>query len=136
MARYKQGDIRFELRWVVHRCWGAKNPETDKCFITGETENLTHHHCGLSFREILEKAHEDLGIRYRQYIDRYTEEEYTAIKYTVLGYHYLYVEPVTLTKEIHKELHDRYGERPSYDDLLALKKEYESRINNNVEEIA
>lgn len=134
MARYKKGDIRKQLRNILRRCWAVKS---DKCFISGETEDLTVHHCGLSFSEILDMAHEDLGIEYKQYTMLYTKEEYIAIKYTVLGYHYMYAEPITLTSDIHDELHDRYGKTPTKDDLMALKKEYESRTNNNnVEEIA
>lgn len=133
MARYKKGDSRKALRNVISRCWGVKG---DKCFITGKSNDLTVHHCGLSFNEIFIMAHEDLGISIKKNKYDYSMEEYIALKYTVLGYHYMYAEPITLTRDIHDELHNRYGETPTKDDLMALKKEYESRINNNVEEIA
>lgn len=101
------------------------NKYNQKCFISGETENLIIHHIK-PFNEIRDEVLQELGFnayfrREEWTFDDFTDEEINLIKFKVKEKHTL-DSGVPLTIELHKEFHKNYGMRASLEDLLEFKK--------------
>lgn len=119
--------LRCELLKVG---WTIKNKE---CYITGSTANLEVHHSGTSFKKLSIKAHRLTGIQYKPYASQYNRRDLKELKNKFLELHYKECEAITLNKEVHAELHKRYGRDVSKSELEEFKAVY---INDKIKEIA
>lgn len=78
-----------------------------KCVVTGKRFDDIHHlH---SFDMILKETIDELDFKIKQNIGEYNFEELQLLEKTLLQNHYKYPLGVCLTREIHKEFHNKYG---------------------------
>lgn len=115
------------LRREVNKSGWVKRAR--KCYITGSTNNLRVHHDGMSFSKISETAFKNLNIKYKgEFTECYSTTELILIKNEVLRLHKLYAKPITLTEDIHNELHRVYGTHVSHEQLEEFKAQYNNRM--------
>lgn len=80
----------------------------NKCFITGQTENLVIHHI-TGFNLLLLDAIELYGFPLYDNLSDYKIEELESFLEMFINYHSLYAKCVCITQFIHKEFHKIYG---------------------------
>lgn len=127
MSKNKKMTLNKYLRKALHKAqWDRKD---ECCWITGRTDNLESHHDGKSFSWIVTSSLKNLNIPYYKYIEDYNLVDLVLIKNEVLRLHSLYAKPVTLSADIHLELHRTYGTRVSHEQLEEYCKEYQNNKN-------
>lgn len=115
---------------VCKSSWYKKN---NKCYITGSTAKLEIHHDYMSFSKIVRDSFKATGIKYRgEYTENYSTTDLILLKNEVIRRHNLYAKPITITADVHLELHRIYGSDVSHEQLEVFK----ARYNNRVEAIA
>ena len=98
-----------------------------QCYVSGvKSDKLEVHHAGTSFKKIVRKAFANTGIQYREYLSQYGLEELVRLKDEVLRLQEEECVAITLTPEIHLDLHKRYGRNISMDQI----EEYKAQYNN------
>jgi len=80
----------------------------NKCFISGDSENLIIHH-GYSFKDILNETIKELGLTYNNDLSNYSNGELRNIIDLSNEKHYKYGFGIPLTKELHLLFHKTYG---------------------------
>lgn len=114
---------------VCKSSWYKKN---NKCCITGSTKNLELHHDGMSFSQIVNDSFKALGIKYSgENTENYSTTDLILLKNEVIRRHNLYAKPITMTADVHLELHKIYGTNVSHEKLEEFKARY-----NRVEVVA
>ena len=108
------------------------NKKNKCCYISGRRDNLECHHNGISFGNIVREAHKKLGIEYKEYMTQYDLVDLAMLKNEVIKMH-ISIQLITLSCDIHLELHRRYGKNVSSAQLEEFKAEYNK---NNVKATA
>lgn len=115
-------------------CRSGWYKKSKRCYITGSTEKLELHHDGMSFSQIVRDSFKALGIKYSgENTENYSTTDLILLKNEVIRRHNLYAKPITMTADVHLELHKIYGTNVSHEQLEEYCKEYQ---NNRVEAIA
>lgn len=115
---------------VCKSSWYKKN---NKCCITGSTKNLELHHDGMSFSQIVNDSFKATGIKYSgEYTENYSTTNLILLKNEVIRRHNLYAKPITMTADVHLELHKIYGTNVSHEQLEEYCKEYQNNKNEKV----
>ena len=115
-------------------CKSSWYKKSKRCYITGSTEKLELHHDGMSFSQIVNDSFKALGIKYSgENTENYSTTDLILLKNEVIRRHNLYAKPITMTADVHLELHKIYGTNVSHEQLEEYCKEYQ---NNRVEAIA
>ena len=115
-------------------CKSSWYKKSKRCYITGSTEKLELHHDGMSFSQIVNDSFKALGIKYSgENTENYSTTDLILLKNEVIRRHNLYAKPITITADVHLELHKIYGTNVSHEQLEEYCKEYQ---NNRVEAIA
>lgn len=118
---------KFLRKEVSKSTWYKKSK---RCYITGSTGKLELHHDGMSFGQIVEDSFKALGIKYSgEYTENYSTTDLILLKNEVIRRHNLYAKPVTLSADVHLELHRTYGPRVSHEQLEEYCKEYQNNKN-------
>ena len=109
--------------------------KSKRCYVTGSAKNLEMHHDGVSFSKIVRDSFKALGIKYSgEYTENYSTTDLILLKNEVIRRHNLYAKPITITADVHLELHRIYGSDVSHEQLEEYCKEYQN--NNRVEVVA
>ena len=115
-ARYELRDWKYE----------AKRKANNTCYISNKHNDLEVHHANASFSEIFNEALNNLNLEYHYNTEEYTQEELDALTQEVLALHDKVV-AVVLHKDVHLELHKKYGSHVNMTQIEEFKSEY----NNN-----
>lgn len=81
------------------------------------------------FWPIVEDSFKALGIKYSgENTENYSTTDLILLKNEVIRRHNLYAKPVTLSADVHLELHRTYGPRVSHEQLEEFKIQYNSKM--------
>lgn len=101
LYEYIRNKMKYSNRKMV-------NEFGNKCFITGQTENLVIHHI-TGFNILLLNAIKIYGFPLYDDFSDYKTEELESFLKIFIDYHNLYAKCVCVTQSIHKEFHGIYG---------------------------
>jgi hypothetical protein len=91
-----------------------------KCFISCSETNLDVHHVNEPFALIRDRIFDQSGIKYKPF-NEYNKEELDFLSYRMVQEH-KELEGIPLRADLHKLLHKLYGNAPSLENIIELKK--------------
>lgn len=127
MKHYKKNPHRDTKKYERYELIGwkkaAKQAADNTCYVSGLKQDLEVHHANASFSEIFNEALHNLDLEYHPNTEDYTQEELDALTNEVLALHEKAI-AVVLHKDVHKQLHQKYGTHVDMEQINNFKAEY------------
>lgn len=122
--RYQLDGWRQEqYKKANHTCYITK-----KCKAKDKRLQLDVHHMNISFEEVINISHKNLGIKRHEFKHQYNEGEFEKITQEVIRIHQEEVEAVVLEHWMHMRLHERYGQNFTMEQLKEYKYSYRTNL--------
>lgn len=122
------------LRYITTKEWKTKHLKKAgyKCEITGKKHSynktpLTVHHLDKTFDDIVRQAHKELHIKFHTYIYDYIESDLNKVIQLIIDIHKT-VKGIVLDADIHSKIHQRFGNKPTEEQVMQYKKNYKSSL--------
>lgn len=104
------------VKFIMHR-------DNYICQISGKSGGVEVHHV-TPFNSVFYEVMNNLDLPIKEFVTEYTDKELLSIENAMLDAHYQQVIGITLSKDIHKELHRKFGYTTTSTDLEEYVKQY------------